>query len=91
MKHSLLRDAGALDKQTVRNFDLASVSAPREFTPREIRQLRDRHHVSRSLFACLLNTDVSALQRWETGTRRPTGATLKLLSVVQKHGLKVLT
>jgi DNA-binding transcriptional regulator YiaG len=30
------------------------------------------------------------IEKWETGAKRPSGAALKLLSVVQKHGLKVL-
>ncbi|MDU3363043.1 MAG: transcriptional regulator [Klebsiella sp.] len=30
------------------------------------------------------------LQKWETGAKRPSGMSLKLLSVVQKHGLKIL-
>jgi putative transcriptional regulator len=30
------------------------------------------------------------VQKWEAGTRRPSGMPLKLLAVVEKHGLKVL-
>ncbi|HBV9392027.1 TPA: transcriptional regulator, partial [Klebsiella pneumoniae] len=42
------------------------------------------------VFARYLNTSVSTVQKWETGAKRPSGMSLKLLSVVQKHGLKIL-
>ena len=37
-----------------------------------------------------LNTSESTVERWETGAKKPSGAALKLLSIVQKHGLQVL-
>ncbi|MFI5243697.1 MAG: helix-turn-helix domain-containing protein, partial [Gemmatimonadales bacterium] len=37
-----------------------------------------------------LNTSESTVEKWESGAKRPSGAALKLLSLVQKHGLKVL-
>ena len=37
-----------------------------------------------------LNTTESTVQKWETGANRPSGMALKLLNIVQKHGLKVL-
>jgi putative transcriptional regulator len=33
---------------------------------------------------------MSAVQKWESGAKRPSGMALKLLAVVEKHGLKVL-
>jgi putative transcriptional regulator len=47
--------------------------------------------VSQPVFARFLNTSESTVQKWEAGTKRPSGMALKLLSVVEKHGLKVLT
>jgi len=37
-----------------------------------------------------LNTSESTVQKWETGQKRPSGMALRLLSVVEKHGLEVL-
>lgn len=37
-----------------------------------------------------LNTTESTAQKWETGANRLNGMALKLLNIVQKHGLKVL-
>ena len=42
------------------------------------------------MFAALLNTSVSTIQKWEIGQKRPTGTALKLLHLVQKKGLDIV-
>jgi DNA-binding transcriptional regulator YiaG len=37
-----------------------------------------------------LNTSESTIEKWESGAKRPSGMALKLLDIVEKHGLKVL-
>ncbi|MGB8843057.1 MAG: hypothetical protein WCC64_18535 [Aliidongia sp.] len=44
----------------------------------------------RAVFAHHLNTSESMIEKWETGANKPSGAALKLLSLVQKHGLQIL-
>lgn len=82
--------AGTIDKATLRSFDDSCLAVPQEFAPDEIKPLRKKSHVSEPVFARYLNTSESTVQKWETGAKRPSGMTLKLLSVVQKHGLEVL-
>jgi len=43
-----------------------------------------------ALFAALLNTSVSTVQKWEIGAKRPTGTALKLLHLVQKNGIDIV-
>jgi putative transcriptional regulator len=81
--------AGTIDKATMRSFD-ASCLAPPAIKPRQIKALRERHRVSQPVFARYLNTSESTVEKWETGAKKPSGMALKLLSVVQKHGLKML-
>ena len=38
-----------------------------------------------------LNTSKSTIQKWEAGTQKPSGMALKLLDIVNKHGIRVLT
>ncbi|WP_230962367.1 MULTISPECIES: helix-turn-helix domain-containing protein [Sphingomonadales] len=52
--------------------------------------MREAHRVSQPVFARYLNTSESTVEKWETGAKRPSGMALKLLSIVQKHGLGVL-
>ena len=87
---SALHKIGAIDKTTMRDFDEDCLATPAGFDPDEIKALREKNHVSQPVFARYLNTSQSTVQKWETGAKRPSGLALKLLSVVQKHGLSVL-
>ena len=81
---------GAISKTTLRQFDKSCLSVPSEIDPRQIKKIRQRNRVSQPVFAHYLNTSESTVQKWEAGAKRPSGMALKLLAVVQKHGLKVL-
>lgn len=87
---SALHRVGAIDKSTMREFDESCLTAPPAIEPAEIKRIRERAHVSQPVFARYLNTSESTVQKWEAGTKRPSGMALKLLAVVEKHGLKVL-
>ncbi len=85
-----LHRAGTIDKATLRNFDEACLVKPKAIAPQKIKRIRESAHVSQPVFARYLNTSESTVQKWEAGTKRPSGMALKLLSVVEKHGLQVL-
>jgi len=81
---------GAIDKATMREFDESCLAVPAPLKPRRIKQIRESLHVSQPVFARYLNTSESTVEKWETGAKKPSGMALKLLDIVQKHGLKVL-
>lgn len=81
---------GAINKISMREFDTACLKVVTDLKPKQIKKLRELNHVSQPVFARYLNISESTIQKWETGVKRPNGAALKLLSIVQKHGLKVL-
>ena len=83
--------AGTIDKATMRHFDETCLTVPTELAPAQIKQLRERNRVSQPVFARYLNTSESTVEKWETGAKRPSGMALKLLTIVRKHGLQVLT
>ena len=85
-----LQRAGTIDKPTMRGFDETCLAAPPVIAPLHIKRIREQAHVSQPIFARYLNTSESTVQKWEAGTKRPSGMALKLLAVVAKHGLKVL-
>lgn len=87
---SALHKVGAIDKATMRDFDATSVAMDSAIKPAQIKQLRERNHVSQPVFARYLNTSESTVEKWETGAKRPSGMALRLLKVVEKHGLQVL-
>jgi len=56
-----LHDVGAIDKQTMRRFDNACLTPIRPLKPREIKAIREKEHVSQTVFATYLNvTSVSS-------------------------------
>ncbi len=85
-----LRDIDAIDKQTMRNFDDACLTPIRPLKPEEIKAIREKEHVSQTIFANYLNVTSSLVSKWERGEKRPSGASLKLLSLVEKNGLAVV-
>jgi|SRR5665213_161346 len=87
---ALLR-VGAIDKATMRDFDASCIEAISPIKPAQIKKLRERNHVSQPVFARYLNTSESTVEKWETGAKKPSGTALKLLKIVEKHGLEVLT
>jgi putative transcriptional regulator len=84
---SALHDIGAIDKQTMRGFDEACLTPIRPLKPKQIRAIRQREHVSQAVFAIYLNVTTSLVSKWERGEKSPSGASLKLLSLVARKGL----
>jgi putative transcriptional regulator len=81
---------GALDKKTMREFDALCLTPVREMTPAKIRALRVREKTSQTVFAAYLNVTPSLVSKWERGEKHPQGASLKLLSLVDKKGLEIV-
>lgn len=86
-----LFEIGAIGKTTMRQFDQTCLVTPSQLDPARIKQIREKNKVSQPVFARYLNTSESTVQKWEAGAKRPSGMALKLLAVVEKHGLDVLT
>lgn len=86
-----LHKAGALDQVTLREFDPLWLPPVEPLEPAQIKQIRETAHVSQAVFARLLNTSLSTVQKWEIGQKKPAGTALKLLHLVQKRGLDVIT
>jgi putative transcriptional regulator len=85
-----LHSAGVMDQVTLREFDRLCLPPVERLQPEEIKKIRETAHVSQAVFAALLNTSVSTVQKWEIGKKRPTGTALKLLHLVQKKGLDIV-
>jgi putative transcriptional regulator len=82
-----LHAAGVMDKQTMHKFDDACLTPVRPLAAEEIRALREREGASQAVFARHLNVTMGLISQWERGEKHPQGTSLKLLSLVAKHGL----
>ncbi len=85
-----LQRVGAIDATTMRQFDESCLETLTQLNPAQIKQIRQSTNVSQPVFARYLNTSESTIQKWEAGSKQPSGMALKLLAVVKKHGLEVL-
>jgi len=86
-----LHQIGAIDKKTMRNFDTACLETISEIKPKAILGLRKRENVSQPVFAMYLNVSKNLVSDWERGVKKPGGPALRLLNIVKKKGLGVLT
>lgn len=85
-----LHEAGVMDQITLREFDRLCLPPITPLAPEQIKRIRETSRVSQAVFAALLNTSLSTVQKWEIGAKRPTGTALKLLHLVQQRGLEVV-
>jgi putative transcriptional regulator len=81
---------GAIDKHTLRDLDALCLPPVRALSARQIKAIRSRTQMSQAVFAAVLNTSVSTVQKWEIGEKRPSGPSLKLLNVIERKGVKAL-
>ena len=84
------RHAGVIDKATMRRFDLSCLTTIEDLAPADIAAIREREGVSQAVFAHVLNVTTSLVSKWERGEKRPSGASVKLLSLVKAKGLAAI-
>lgn len=82
-----LHKAGAIDTQTMHEFDVKCLPSVKDYNPGQIKRIRLRNKVSQTVFAAYLNTSPSTIRQWEQGLKKPSGISLKVLNLVEHHGL----
>ena len=78
----------AVEHAEGRRKDLRTTTLPRPPKPlsaREIVKVRENLNVSQAVFAKYLNISPRTVQSWEQGYGKPSGASLKLLSIAKKN------
>jgi putative transcriptional regulator len=82
-----LKEAALLDKRTMKEFDEMCLTPVKSLSPEQIRRIRTREKASQAVFARYLNVTTGLVSQWERGDKKPRGASLKLLILVEKKGL----
>jgi len=75
---------------TMREFDALCLPPCPQYTAKDVKQIRAKTHASQGVFAAFLNVGHTTVAAWEQGTKKPSGAALKLLALVESKGLDVL-
>ena len=71
-------------KRTLKTHVVEIPEKPIDYTPNDIRKIREKGRYSQSIFALILNVSVRTVQSWEIGARNPTHSALRLLEIIDK-------
>ena len=82
-----LHGAGRISKRRMGEFDALCRLDAHEMPPQKIRSLREDSRLSQAVFAAVLNTSLSTVQKWEVGDKKPSGPSLKILNLIERKGL----
>jgi putative transcriptional regulator len=85
-----LHKAGLMDTITLRDIETLCIPPIKRYSNEDIRAIRQRTRLSQSVFAKVLNVEPVTVQKWEQGTKKPGGASLRLLQIVDQRGLDVM-
>ena len=85
-----LHKGGFIDATTMREFDALCLPPLRDYTPADVQRIRTKTKASQAVFASVLNVGATTVAAWEQGTKKPSGAAVKLLDLDDRKGLEVL-
>lgn len=85
-----LHEAGVIDKKTMRDFDKSRLTGIEPLDGAAIKAIREREALSQAVFAIYLNIGKNQVSDWERGIKKPSGAALKLLTIVKNKGIKAI-
>ena len=86
-----LHRAGGLSAATMREIESLCLPDVKEYSAQQIKRIRTETNASQGVFARYLNISTSTVQKWETGQKKPSGASLKLLNIIEQRGLEALS
>ncbi len=84
-----LHVAGAINKTTMREFDLTCLEPP-TMTAQDVKRIRAGLQVSQEVLARYLGITKSTVAKWESAVKTPSPMAQRLLAAIEKHGLEIL-
>jgi putative transcriptional regulator len=91
--HELAKDlhaVGATDAITMRMMDELCLPPKRIFSAADVKRLRQSTHMSQPVFAILLGVGANTVAQWEQGHKKPSGASARLLDVIDRKGVEAI-
>ena len=85
-----LHRSGGMSQVTMREIETLCVPKAKSLNAAEIVSLRKRLKVSQCVMADCINVSPESIRKWESGERKPSGASLRLLNVILDKGLEIL-
>ncbi|MFZ3209294.1 MAG: helix-turn-helix domain-containing protein [Geobacteraceae bacterium] len=85
-----LHHLGFINKRSMERYDALCVPPVPDYSPDQIKLLRERYRISQAVLASILNTSLSTIQKWEIGEKHPGGPSQKLLNILDRKGLEAM-
>jgi putative transcriptional regulator len=85
-----LNKSGLVDDITMKNIENLCLPEIHEYSPEKIASIRKKFKLSQAALASIFNISPSTVQKWEQGNKKPTGASKKLLDLIERKGLEAL-
>jgi len=83
-----LNKSGVVDDITMKNIENLCLPEVQEYTPEKIISIRKKFRLSQAALASIFNISPSTVQKWEQGNKKPTGASRKLLDIIERKGIE---
>ena len=85
-----LNKSGLVNNITMKNIESLCLPEVQEYSPEKIISIRKNLKLSQAALASVFNISPSTVQKWEQGNKKPTGASKKLLDIIERKGLEAL-
>ena len=85
-----LNKSGLVDDITMKNIEKLCIPEVQKYSPEKIVSIRKKFSLSQAALASIFNISPSTVQKWEQGNKKPTGASRKLLDIIERKGLEAL-
>lgn len=73
---------------TLREIEALNLPKVEQLSPKKIKAIRKKDHLSQCVMARYLNVSPSTYQKWERGEVVPHGGNLKLLNLAYRGGVR---
>ncbi|GAB6194686.1 helix-turn-helix domain-containing protein [Desulfocastanea catecholica] len=85
-----LKEIGLVKDITMRNIESLCLPDVKDYNAADIVKLRKSTKLSQAAFAAVVNVSTSTQQKWERGDKKPSGASKRLLDVIERKGLEAI-
>ena len=85
-----LHGAGLISKRRMAEFDILCDLDVEEMSPKQIKLVRQKANVSQAVLGAVLNISPSTIQKWESGAKKPSGPSLKMLNLIERKGIEAV-
>jgi len=86
-----LNKAGLMNTTTLHEFETICCKQVPTYKPEQIKRIRMKNKLSQKIFANYLNLSPTTIDKWETGKSKPRNTSLKLLHLVERKGISILS